>query len=110
MEMISIRNYAACTAVVSCQGAQLLHWQHVVSATGVLWCTEHRFIKAGQPIRGSESAEFLYKITDCCAPESERCIAWDDPVIGIDWQLSEEPLLSGKDRQGKPLSSAEVFA
>ena len=57
----------------------------------------------------SESAEFLYKTTDYYAPEHERCIRWDDPLIGIDWPIVGEPALSGKDRQGKRLADAEVF-
>jgi dTDP-4-dehydrorhamnose 3,5-epimerase len=58
----------------------------------------------------SESAELLYKTTDYWAPEYERCIAWNDPVIGIDWPIGVEPALSGKDRQGSLLADAEVFA
>lgn len=57
----------------------------------------------------SESADFLYKTTDYYAPEHERCVIWNDPTIGIDWPLDGEPLLSAKDRDGKPLASAEVF-
>ena len=45
----------------------------------------------------SESADFLYKTTDYYAPEHERCLAWNDPAIGIDWPLgSDQPLLSGR--------------
>jgi dTDP-4-dehydrorhamnose 3,5-epimerase len=58
----------------------------------------------------TESAEFLYKTTDFYAPECERCIAWNDPAIGIDWQYQGEFLLSGKDRQGTAFATAEVFA
>jgi dTDP-4-dehydrorhamnose 3,5-epimerase len=58
----------------------------------------------------SEYAEFLYKATDYWAPEHERCIAWNDPDIGIDWPLPGEPLLSTKDALGKSLREAEVFA
>ena len=58
----------------------------------------------------TNSAEFHYKTTDYYAPEYERCIAWNDPAIGIDWQFDGEPQLSGKDRQGCAISSAEVFA
>jgi dTDP-4-dehydrorhamnose 3,5-epimerase len=58
----------------------------------------------------SESAEFLYKTTDYYAPEHERSLAWNDPTLGIDWPLTGEPLLSGKDRQGKALTEAESFA
>jgi dTDP-4-dehydrorhamnose 3,5-epimerase len=57
----------------------------------------------------SESAEFLYKTTDFYAHECERCIAWNDPAIRIDWQLSGPPILSGKDGQGQLLAAAEVF-
>lgn len=58
----------------------------------------------------SESAEFLYKTTDYWAPEYERCIAWDDPAIGIEWPIDTAPALSGKDQNGKLLADAEVFA
>ncbi|HEX8956771.1 MAG TPA: dTDP-4-dehydrorhamnose 3,5-epimerase [Burkholderiaceae bacterium] len=58
----------------------------------------------------SESAEFLYKTTDYWAPEHERCIAWNDPAIGVEWPFEGEPVMSDKDRQGKALEDAEVFA
>ncbi|AMO93782.1 dTDP-4-dehydrorhamnose 3,5-epimerase [Collimonas fungivorans] len=58
----------------------------------------------------SESAEFLYKTTDYWAPEFERSILWNDPAIGIDWPISDAPMLSGKDQLGKILADAEVFA
>ncbi len=54
----------------------------------------------------TETAEFLYKTTDYYSPEHERCIAWNDPEIGIDWPLTAEPLLSGKDRAGTRLADA----
>ena len=57
----------------------------------------------------SESAEFLYKTTDYFAPEHERCIAWNDATIGIDWCLAASPSLSAKDMQGNFLINAEVF-
>lgn len=57
----------------------------------------------------SESADFLYKATDYYAPEHERCIAWNDPEIGIEWPLDGPPSLSGKDAAGLRLSEAEVF-
>lgn len=58
----------------------------------------------------SESAEFLYKTTDYWAPEYERCIAWNDPAIGIQWPIDASPVLSGKDQKGLRLAEAEVFA
>ena len=48
----------------------------------------------------SETAEFLYKTTDYYAPSHERCIAWNDPDLAIDWQMQGEPLLSAKDAAG----------
>ena len=49
----------------------------------------------------SESAEFLYKTTDYYAPEFERCIAWNDKKLNIDWPLSgATPSLSAKDALG----------
>ena len=62
----------------------------------------------------SDTADFLYKTTDYYAPQHERCIAWNDPDIGIEWPLAahgiSEPLLSDKDRLGLPLSQANLFA
>ncbi len=60
----------------------------------------------------SEYAEVLYKVTDFYAPEWERSLLWNDPQLGIDWQLTDGhlPLLSPKDANGKPLSEAEVFS
>ena len=48
----------------------------------------------------SDTAEFLYKTTDYYAPAHERCIAWNDPDLAIDWQMQGEPLLSAKDAAG----------
>ena len=57
----------------------------------------------------SDAAEFLYKTTDYYAPQYERCIAWNDPAIGIDWPLDNEPLVSAKDAVGLGLGQAEVY-
>ena len=58
----------------------------------------------------SDSAEFLYKTTDYYAPQFERSLLWNDPVLGIEWPLQQEPLLSVKDKAGIPLATADVFA
>ncbi|HYR87059.1 MAG TPA: dTDP-4-dehydrorhamnose 3,5-epimerase [Terriglobia bacterium] len=57
----------------------------------------------------SEFAEFQYKTTDFYAPQFERCIRWDDPVIGIVWPLEGEPIVSPKDRAGASFAQAEMF-
>ncbi|MBN8655597.1 MAG: dTDP-4-dehydrorhamnose 3,5-epimerase [Anaerolineae bacterium] len=58
----------------------------------------------------SERAEVVYKVTDYYAPEWERSILWNDPQIGIDWQLNGiVPTLSQKDVVGKLLADAEIF-
>jgi dTDP-4-dehydrorhamnose 3,5-epimerase len=57
----------------------------------------------------SESADFLYKTTDYYAPEHERCIAWNDPEIGVAWpDIGLSPILSAKDRDGVALNAAEL--
>ena len=58
----------------------------------------------------SDSADFLYKTTDYYAPEHERCLAWNDPDVGIDWPLIEVPKTSIKDQAGMALQAADVFA
>jgi dTDP-4-dehydrorhamnose 3,5-epimerase len=59
----------------------------------------------------TESADFLYKTTDYYAPAHERCIAWNDPSIGVDWpENGVPPALSPKDAKGNAFAQAEVFA
>ena len=59
----------------------------------------------------SESADFLYKTTDYYSASHERCIAWDDETVGVDWPLFDAPpQLSQKDQMGKLLIEAEVFS
>ena len=59
-------------------------------------------------------AQVQYKTTDYWAPEHERCIAWNDPAIGIEWPVvvtaGALPVLSGKDQKGRMLADADVFA
>ncbi len=57
----------------------------------------------------SETAEFLYKTTDFYSPQSERCIAWDDPEIAIEWPIDYTPSLSAKDCLGVSFNKAEHF-
>ena len=57
----------------------------------------------------SETSEFLYKTTDFYAPQAERCIAWNDPAIGIRWPYEGQPQVSSKDALGVGLGGAEVF-
>lgn len=63
----------------------------------------HGFLTLG------ETAEFLYKTTDYYAPEYERCLAWNDPAVGIDWPLTAEPILSAKDKAGMVLSEIKTY-
>jgi dTDP-4-dehydrorhamnose 3,5-epimerase len=58
----------------------------------------------------SDAAEVLYKTTAYYAPEHERCIAWNDPTIGVQWPIKGAPVLSAKDRQGVSLAEAQHFA
>ncbi len=51
----------------------------------------------------SDEAEFIYKCTDYYNPQAEHSIAWNDPEIGVEWPLGEEPLLSEKDKRAGSL-------
>jgi dTDP-4-dehydrorhamnose 3,5-epimerase len=57
----------------------------------------------------SETAHVIYKATDFYAPEQERTLAWNDPVLHIDWQLDGEPIVSAKDQRGQKFSQCEKF-
>lgn len=59
----------------------------------------------------SDTAQFLYKTTNYYAPELERCIAWDDPDLAINWQLGDinSPSLSAKDQLGLSFNKSEYY-
>ena len=59
----------------------------------------------------SDTAIFQYKCDSLYAPQSEGAIAWDDPDIGIDWQIpADAVLLSAKDKAHPRLKdAAEVY-
>lgn len=57
----------------------------------------------------------LYKASDFYAPAHERSLLWSDPVLGIEWPLDQvgglsAVLVSDKDKIGKPLAEADVYA
>lgn len=60
----------------------------------------------------SDSAEFLYKVTDYWAPQHERAIRWNDPEIAVRWPLppGAEPIVSAKDAAALSFREAEVFS
>ncbi|MFU8858990.1 MAG: dTDP-4-dehydrorhamnose 3,5-epimerase [Cyclonatronaceae bacterium] len=45
----------------------------------------------------SDEADFYYKCSDYYNPDGERGIAWNDPDIGIEWPVSDPPVLSERD-------------
>ena len=57
----------------------------------------------------SDEAEFLYKCDAFYNPQDERGVLWNDPQIGIDWQIPAglEVLLSGKDQQNPALGDID---
>ena len=58
-----------------------------------------------------DHTEFVYKCTDYYNPKAEHSLIWNDPTVGIDWQLNgEQPSLSAKDLAGKVFAEAVTFA
>lgn len=56
----------------------------------------------------SETATFQYKCDNYYAPHNEGAVAWDDPALGIDWQIpAAEVILSQKDAHHPTLAEAE---
>jgi dTDP-4-dehydrorhamnose 3,5-epimerase len=57
-----------------------------------------------------DGTDFAYKCTDFYAPALERCVAWDDPDVGIEWPLDGiTPALSAKDTVGAALAASEGY-
>jgi dTDP-4-dehydrorhamnose 3,5-epimerase len=51
----------------------------------------------------SDVADVAYLVSSLYDPATEAGIAWDDPEVGVDWQVAE-PLLSGRDKTAPRLS------
>jgi dTDP-4-dehydrorhamnose 3,5-epimerase len=51
----------------------------------------------------SEVADVAYLVSSVYDPATEAGIAWDDPEVGVDWQVAE-PLLSERDKSAPRLS------
>ena len=54
----------------------------------------------------TDDTEIVYKCTDDYAPEAERALRWDS--CGIDWPLSDPPILSEKDAAAPPLEAFDT--
>ncbi len=51
----------------------------------------------------SKKALVYYKCSDYYCPEGERGLQWDDPAVGIDWDI-KDPIVSEKDQQQPSLN------
>jgi dTDP-4-dehydrorhamnose 3,5-epimerase len=51
----------------------------------------------------SDVADVAYQVSSYYDPATEAGIAWDDPDVGVDWQVAE-PLLSERDKKAPKLS------
>ncbi|MBS1675778.1 MAG: dTDP-4-dehydrorhamnose 3,5-epimerase [Actinobacteria bacterium] len=51
----------------------------------------------------SEVADVAYQVSSLYDPETEGGIAWDDPDVGVDWQVGD-PLLSERDKKAPRLA------
>jgi dTDP-4-dehydrorhamnose 3,5-epimerase len=59
----------------------------------------------------SDTADFLYKTTAFYAPSHDRCIAWNDATLAVQWPCTNlAPQLSPKDLAGAMFTLADTFA
>ena len=62
-----------------------------------------------------QGTEFLYKCTELYHPASDNGVLWDDPGVGVDWQLdkwglsADELIISEKDRRNKALKDIDPY-
>jgi dTDP-4-dehydrorhamnose 3,5-epimerase len=54
----------------------------------------------------SDVADVYYKCTEEYRPELDRGVLWNDPVIGVEWPVTD-PIVSGKDREQPTLEHCD---
>lgn len=54
----------------------------------------------------TDNVTFCYKVDNLYSKECDRSIRFDDPAIGVDWNIAE-PILSDKDRNAPLLSESD---
>jgi len=81
------------------QSRSYLHWHaELLSAENgkLFWIPEgfaHGFLSI------EENTRFVYKCSNYYNPASEQTLLWNDPVLGIEWNVTN-PIVSPKDEQG----------
>lgn len=55
----------------------------------------------------TDNVEVQYKVDEYYAPECDRSIRFDDPEIGVEWEI-EDPILSEKDLSAPLLKDSDV--
>lgn len=55
----------------------------------------------------SDNVEVMYKVNKFYSPENDRSIRFDDPEIGVEWNV-ENPILSQKDSNAPLLKDSDV--
>jgi dTDP-4-dehydrorhamnose 3,5-epimerase len=55
----------------------------------------------------TDNCEVQYKVDEFYYPEFDRAIAWNDPDIAIDWDVTE-PIISKKDIDAPTLKSSDM--
>ena len=60
----------------------------------------------------SDEVEIVYKAGEEYSPEHDRGILWNDPDIGVNWNIDFEPILSEKDKKQprlKDINTKEIL-
>ncbi len=56
-----------------------------------------------------DNTQFLYKTTDYYAKDCEQSILWCDKDLAIDWQYTDELIISDKDQHAKSFASIKQY-
>ena len=55
----------------------------------------------------TDDVEFLYKADNFYDPKADRNIRWNDPEIGVEWNV-EHPIVSEKDAKAPFLKDSDI--
>lgn len=84
----------------------LKHYKLIIDRPGIMLLVPKGFAHGYLTL--ADNTIFYYSVDEFYAPELERGILYSDPTMGINWDLTSEPIVSAKDLKQPTFDKAEL--